>query len=332
MRNLLMSLLSGLLFVSNLFCQGMNNQTVITEEYVPKVIIEGKWGTNAGEFGRDMKNPIEDVEKVPDSLAVDSKGNIYILDAVNNRIQKFNNEGKYILSLPVDSWRGEVREGMSRPVNGVYKPCIDPTEAEGINIAMDDDDNLYYYGRKKSKEAIRKYVNDKPVKKWEVKLDHEKLRKDKKIEVKDEKGRAVGDIVSDYQGGTRFEPIKNYEVEKKKLGKDTERVTIKFMDGGRMEKEVKAHRELKDTDLLSQTSLKILNKKNEVIFSKPRIFNKKTLKWEGEHFSYVYDLNGNLKSVLKGEPPFHNDGNDYDITINQSGLIIKRIEKQQINK
>ncbi len=92
-----------------IFGKTINNLSVITEEYVQKVIIEGKWGTNAGEFGKAEDIMVRDdwmSKVIPESLAVDSKGNIYILDIVNNRIQKFNNKGRYIKNIKVPSWKG----------------------------------------------------------------------------------------------------------------------------------------------------------------------------------------------------------------------------------
>lgn len=314
--------------------QGMNNQSVITEEYVPRVIIEGKWGTNAGEFGRTA-SPVEDGGSIaPSSLAVDSTGNIYILDLVNNRIQKFNNLGKYLLSMKVDGWRGKILEGVEILVNGSYKPAIDPTDAEGKNIAMDDDDNLYYYGRVKSKGEIRKFVKDKLVKKREVKLDREKLKKDKKIEVKDEKGRVIGNIVSDFQGGTRFEPEKDYEVEKQKVGVDRERVTIKFKDGKTMEKEMRAHRSLKGKEICIIGNSMYLKNRKELLIS--TIIYNPELKGKNRKYDIltkIFSSSGDLKAVMTGgignEGP---DGVIYGITITTDGVKIIKTERRPIKK
>lgn len=319
---------------SFLSAEKMGNTSVVTEIYVPKVIIQAKWGTNAGEFGK-FDYGLWTGPEYPKSLIVDSKGNIYILDKFNNRIQKFDNEGKYKLSIPVKSWCGNVDN------NNMLADYI------GVNLAVDEDDNIYYYLQKKTittneqgqwinnpnaKGEIWKFVKDKLVRKWEVRLDREKLGKDKKIEVKDEQGRVIGSIVSDFQGGTRFEPEKDYEVEKQKLGKDTEKVIIKFRDGRKIEKEVKAHRALKDTDILSVSAPKVLKKRDEIIVSFPRVFNKEKYKWEGQQYSFVYDLNGNLKSILKGTPSIHNDGNKYRIQSDQYGLKISKTERRPIRK
>ncbi len=137
-------------------------QEVQIEEYVPKVILEGKWGTGEGEFGIDGAYleegqivPKGQAEPVyPTSLAVDSNGNIYILDTVNNCIQKFNSKGKYVFSIPVESWQGYL---LGKP-KGV----------RGINIVIDSQDNLYYYLIKGEKGEVWQFKEDKLVKKWEV--------------------------------------------------------------------------------------------------------------------------------------------------------------------
>jgi hypothetical protein len=134
-------------------------------EYVPKVIIRGKWGKKPGEFGREGEADVMDLK--PESMAVDSKGNIYILDFVNNRIQKFDSEGRYLKSIEVDGLRGPIyawefpyynermKEEIRRVKDGPEKPkgipddelipYIWPPEVQGINIVIDSNDTLYYY-------------------------------------------------------------------------------------------------------------------------------------------------------------------------------------------
>jgi len=144
------------------------------EEYVPKVIIEGKWGTGPGEFGYDGFNPVDfspnsavfspDDLIHPRSLAVDSKGDIYILDVANNRIQKFSKDGKHLANLKVDSWSGYELD----PEKGWWH------KVKGINIVIDSKDNLYYYLKrnKDGKESgeVWQFKNDKLVKKAQVPL------------------------------------------------------------------------------------------------------------------------------------------------------------------
>ncbi|HNT97302.1 MAG TPA: hypothetical protein PKK31_03435 [Elusimicrobiales bacterium] len=152
------------------------------EEYVPKVIIESKWGTGPGEFGMASQFPLGYFEKYqPSSLAVDSKGNIYILDFVNDRIQKFNKSGKYLTELPVEGLKGELAgycdddtcyEEPPAPGQKIERKVMGQVEVQGINIVIDSKDDLYYYLKrvKDGKETgeVWEFRNDKLVKKTEV--------------------------------------------------------------------------------------------------------------------------------------------------------------------
>jgi hypothetical protein len=159
------------------------------EVYEETVVIRGKWGTGPGEFGiayayvSKVSNLIEPIGHLqdpiyPKSLAVDSKGNIYILDVVNNRIQKFSKDGKYLLSIPVESFVGakvvkkEHKEFDEYRVEGLVKVL-------GINIVIDSQDNLYYYSVRQEYDIdkdimvarsgeVWKFKNDKLEKRWEV--------------------------------------------------------------------------------------------------------------------------------------------------------------------
>ena len=173
-------------FSTKVFCDEISNQSVITEEYVAKVIIEGKWGTNAGEFGvQSGGTSIGEYDELyaPNSLAVNSKGEIYILDLINNRIQKFDKKGKYLLSIPVDSWKGEFTSEAWIPVDPNnpegdvrWVRLIHPCESRGINIAIDSEDNIYYYCVKGyrnyewTKGEVWVFKNDRLVKKFETNI------------------------------------------------------------------------------------------------------------------------------------------------------------------
>ena len=76
------------------------------EEYVPKGIIEGKWGTGPGEFGTwgQFVNSEEESYQ-PSSIAIDNQGNIYILDLVNERIQKFDSNGRFLMKFSTDTFK-----------------------------------------------------------------------------------------------------------------------------------------------------------------------------------------------------------------------------------
>lgn len=185
----------------------VNADNVPVEEYVPKVIIEGKWGTGPGEFGvawtyaSDVNSPQDESGEIPpifpSSLAVDSKGYIYVLDTVNNRIQKFNTSGKYLKSIDVESYNGKEQPiwyGGVQSNEGGYVldrvlgktkqgsligtdkwfPFYWPLTALGINIVMDSKDNLYYYLKrvKNGEETgeVWEFRNDKLGRKTEVPL------------------------------------------------------------------------------------------------------------------------------------------------------------------
>lgn len=185
----------------------ININNVPAEEYVPKVVIEGKWGTGPGEFGvawtyaSDVNSPQEESGEIPpilpSSLAINSKGDVYILDTVNNRIQKFNMEGKYLKSIEVESYNGKEqpiwygiiktsdgKHVLDRVVNkarqgnvvGVDRwfPFYWPLTAKGINIVIDTKDTLYYYLKriKTGKEIgeVWEFKNDTLVSKTEAPL------------------------------------------------------------------------------------------------------------------------------------------------------------------
>ena len=148
------------------------------ETYSPEILAEGGWGEGPGEFGVawTLPNSLANEEPsgriepfYPTSIAVNSRGEVYILDPVNNRIQKFSNAGTYLRSLPVEAYAGaeariwygqrtwpdgttnfdkvfEKREGRI----GVDRwfPFYDPMTTQGINIVIDAQDTLYYYRRK----------------------------------------------------------------------------------------------------------------------------------------------------------------------------------------
>ena len=155
-------------------------------EYQSKVIIEGKWGSGPGEFGWGPAFLLSMTKQYkPTSLAVDSAGNIYILDIANNRIQKFDKGGKYLISIPVDSFKGHVggycvgrgrtgycNDWAPKPGEKYDVLALDTLEVEGINIVIDSKDNLYYYlkrttGAKETGE-VWQFKDDKLVGKKEV--------------------------------------------------------------------------------------------------------------------------------------------------------------------
>lgn len=166
----------------------LSSGVVENEVYEERVVVRGRWGVGAGEFGiayayvsrnENLIEPIKPLQDpvYPKSLAVDSRGNIYILDVVNNRIQKFSNDGRYILEIPVESFIGakvikkEYKEFDEYKVEGLVKTL-------GVNIVIDSQDNLYYYCVKQEydkdkgimvakKGEVWMFKDDKLVKRWE---------------------------------------------------------------------------------------------------------------------------------------------------------------------
>ncbi|MEW6558050.1 MAG: hypothetical protein AB1349_11990 [Elusimicrobiota bacterium] len=133
------------------------------EEYISKVIIEGKWGTGAGEFGYTM---CEGSADWPRSFVVDNEDNVFILDQYNNRIQKFNKNGEYENSIPIQSYKLASRKEVEKSKKswnylGNDFPSI---RIEGIELI---DGNLYAFqnkrigGSKNFEEKILKYKNNK---------------------------------------------------------------------------------------------------------------------------------------------------------------------------
>ena len=62
--------------------------------YVPQVLISCKWGTGPGEFGLLEGKEVEPLGPV--TFTLDNTGNIYILDSVNGRVEKFAPDGTYV--------------------------------------------------------------------------------------------------------------------------------------------------------------------------------------------------------------------------------------------
>jgi|GEM_PF-5036472 len=70
------------------------------EVYIPQDIINTTWGTSYYQIG--LIKGLEDRRAIgPASLKVDENNDIYILDAVNKRIQKYDNNGRLLLSIPI---------------------------------------------------------------------------------------------------------------------------------------------------------------------------------------------------------------------------------------
>jgi hypothetical protein len=134
------------------------------EQYVPKVIIEAKVGNGEGEFG--IVSEIFTISRGPNAIAVDEKGNIYILDPVNTRVVKFDKEGKYLKAIYLEQRRIKIKtknpvrlfaEKNPKFFKDIYKkspedyPEYEEREINAINfltnfpeIQVDDNENIYY--------------------------------------------------------------------------------------------------------------------------------------------------------------------------------------------
>ncbi len=84
---------------------GMGKSRISKERYVRHEIFLGKWGTGNGQIGFKEETFVSSYGDVagkvvlPDTIAVDKEGNIYLADILNHRIQKFSPEGKFLMKI-----------------------------------------------------------------------------------------------------------------------------------------------------------------------------------------------------------------------------------------
>jgi hypothetical protein len=67
-------------------------------KYIPKVIIEARWGNGPGEFGFSPDPDVPSAATGPCGLVVDSD-KLYILDAVNRRINAYSDGGSFLRAI-----------------------------------------------------------------------------------------------------------------------------------------------------------------------------------------------------------------------------------------
>jgi hypothetical protein len=70
---------------------------VAMETYISKTLIVAKVGDGPGEIGIFAAPEVRPI--VPTTIALDGEGNIYIFDAVNQRVVKYNSEGDFVSSI-----------------------------------------------------------------------------------------------------------------------------------------------------------------------------------------------------------------------------------------
>jgi len=76
--------------------------TTKLEKYERKVIIKAKVGSGLGEMGVIGEGD----ENGPSGIAVDSVGNVFVLDQINKRILKFSPSGKQLKSISIPNIKG----------------------------------------------------------------------------------------------------------------------------------------------------------------------------------------------------------------------------------
>jgi streptogramin lyase len=80
-------------------------------------------GSGPGQIGFKVKESEGPYEAVPSAIAADTKGNVYIADIANDRIQKYDNNGNLVNSMKIEN----IRKG---------DPWVD-------DMTIDNNDNLY---------------------------------------------------------------------------------------------------------------------------------------------------------------------------------------------
>lgn len=97
-----------------------------------EIVIKGKYGSADGQFG--LKTFEDKSWAEPTAIAIDLKGNMYIADPLNNRIQKFDKAGKFLFKIDLD-----IQKKLQR-----FAMTID-------DITVDQEDNLYAVSRHEHK-------------------------------------------------------------------------------------------------------------------------------------------------------------------------------------
>jgi hypothetical protein len=129
---------------------GLTEETtgqVQLEEYIPKVIIEAKWGDGSEEFGF-LKSPEEGIPLGPRAIAV-TKSTIYILDSLNRRVNKYTKNGKFLGSIILEKVKELEIKGRMRKLRKDSKIFeIGPgifLGSENEELFVDLKGNLYLY-------------------------------------------------------------------------------------------------------------------------------------------------------------------------------------------
>ncbi|MDA7857962.1 hypothetical protein N9A72_00540 [bacterium] len=177
----------------------------VGKNYIAKRIVEAKWGKRRGEVGYTPKSEIvtdsftgeSTLEVGPSCFTIDKNGNIYIVDGVNKRIQKYTSKGKLVLEFNIKLLGYDItidhsgnmylvappvmiKEVVEGRIKGALKGCIDKYDSQGNFVkkiihnldffSIQDIDfsegNFYVTGREKRGNAplVQKIFNSK----WEL--------------------------------------------------------------------------------------------------------------------------------------------------------------------
>lgn len=119
MLNKLIKMLTAL----SIFRLCLISQELDKETYIEKLVIKGDIGTKPGQL-MEERIPEDGPYYGPECFAIDSEDNIWIADNLNNRIQCFNPEGKYLkhftIENPIDL------NDMALDDNRIYILYLDP--------------------------------------------------------------------------------------------------------------------------------------------------------------------------------------------------------------
>ncbi|MCG2726398.1 MAG: hypothetical protein L6420_09155 [Elusimicrobia bacterium] len=130
------------------------NSITYAERYKSKILIKSEWGSDANQFGiykKAIKDGYLGSIRGPVAMDVDKKGNIYIYDPINWRINIYANNGKYKGTIKLENDAEEIR--------GVYgfSGGYALKGRGGDEIRVDDANNIYLYTGNKNPYMLRKF-------------------------------------------------------------------------------------------------------------------------------------------------------------------------------
>jgi hypothetical protein len=146
-----------LISLLTLFLLGINIQGTESSNIRKEIVLKSKVGSNDSELGfMTLKNG-ETI--VPSAITIDSNGNIYIADIANDRIQKYDKDGKFLFKINMHikrkKWYKIIDDLSVDNANNLYVASrhegkIDKYSPEGkllqsINL---DDKNIYWDEKK----------------------------------------------------------------------------------------------------------------------------------------------------------------------------------------